>query len=49
MDGFRGKCSERTWLMRIAVNTCRDYLKTSWLRHANQRLRDRLEGWYYDE
>ncbi len=21
---FRGECSEKTWLMRIAMNTCRD-------------------------
>ena len=23
---FRGECSEKTWLMRIAVNVCRDML-----------------------
>ena len=22
---FRGECDERTWLMRIAISTCRDY------------------------
>ena len=24
IDVFRGECSEKTWLMQIAVNTCRD-------------------------
>ena len=24
MDAFRGDCSEKTWLTRIAINTCRD-------------------------
>ena len=24
MASFRGECSEKTWLIQIAVNTCRD-------------------------
>ena len=24
LDTFRGDCSEQTWLMKIAINTCRD-------------------------
>ena len=28
MSGFRGQSSERTWLMSIAINTCRDYLRS---------------------
>lgn len=31
-DGFRGECSEKTWLTRIAVNTCRDMLRSGWFR-----------------
>ena len=31
-DAFRGECSERTWLSRIAVNTCRDMLRRGWFR-----------------
>ena len=26
LPSFRGECSEKTWLMRIAVNVCRDML-----------------------
>ena len=25
MDSFRGESSEKTWLIRIAINCCRDY------------------------
>ena len=35
---FRGECSERTWLMRIAVNTCRDALRTAWFRRLDRRV-----------
>ena len=31
-DGFRGESSVKTWLTRIAVNTCRDMLRSGWLR-----------------
>ena len=38
MDTFehRTGASVKTWLMRIAVNTCKDYRRTQWLRHRNQ-------------
>ena len=28
----RENCSPKTWIMRIAVNTCRDYRRTRWFR-----------------
>ena len=31
-DGFRGDCSELTWLTRIAVNVCKGYLRSPWKR-----------------
>lgn len=30
--------SEEAWLMRIGVNTCRDYLRTAWLRRVDRRV-----------
>lgn len=35
---LRDKQSEKTWLMRIAINTCRDYLRTPWLRRVDRRV-----------
>jgi RNA polymerase sigma-70 factor (ECF subfamily) len=29
---FRGQCSERTWLTRIAINKCRSYGRKHWVR-----------------
>ena len=33
---FRGECSEKTWLSRIAVNTCRTLRRTAWFRHKER-------------
>ena len=33
---FEGKSSEKTWLMRIAINTCKDMLRGSWFRHVDR-------------
>ena len=35
---FRGESSEKTWLMRIAVNTCRDAMRSGWFRHTDRRV-----------
>ena len=32
MNTFRGESSVKTWLSHIAVNVCRDMLRTPWLR-----------------
>ena len=37
-DQFRGECSEKTWLTRIAVNTCRDYQRGGWFRHVDRNV-----------
>ena len=38
MDTFeqRNGASVKTWLMRIAINVCRDYYKTAWMRHIDR-------------
>lgn len=38
MGKFRGECSEKTWLMRIAVNTCRSMRRTWWSRHVERSV-----------
>lgn len=29
-DSYRRECSEKTWIIGIAVNICRDYMRSSW-------------------
>lgn len=31
---FQGSCSEKSWIMKIAINTCKNYLKTNWLKRV---------------
>ncbi len=38
LDDLRDDSRERAWLMSIALNTCRDYLRTAWLRHIDRRV-----------
>lgn len=37
-DSFREESKERTWLMSIAINTCRDMNRSAWLRHVERRI-----------
>lgn len=32
LDGFRGDSSEKTWLVRIAINTCKSVRRGGWMR-----------------
>lgn len=34
LSEFRGDCSLKTWLLRITVNTCKDYLKSAYNRRV---------------
>ena len=38
LDTFRNESSQKTWLMHIALNTCRDYQRTGWFRHTDRRV-----------
>ncbi len=38
LDSFRDESSERTWLMRIAINVCRDMLRTGWFRRIDRNV-----------
>ncbi|MEG1196675.1 MAG: sigma-70 family RNA polymerase sigma factor, partial [Clostridia bacterium] len=38
MAAFRGECNEKTWLMRIAINTCRDFRRSAWYRYLDRRI-----------
>ncbi len=38
LDTFRGDSSEKTWLMRIALNVCHTMRRTSWMRFVDRRV-----------
>ena len=38
LDSFRGECGEKTWLMKIAMNACRDLRRSAWFRHMDRRV-----------
>ena len=35
---FRGESSEKTWLLRIAINTCNDMRRSRWFRFIDRRV-----------
>ena len=38
LAAFRGECNEKTWLIQIAMNTCRDMQRSAWFRHNDRRI-----------
>lgn len=38
LDRFRGDAGEKTWLLRIAINTCRDLRRSAWFRHVDRNV-----------
>lgn len=38
LKDFRGEANERTYLTRIAINTCKDILRGGWFRHMDRRV-----------
>ena len=43
-DTFRGASSEKTWLTRIVINTCKDIRRTAWFRHRSLEISAELPG-----
>ena len=41
-DRFRGEAEEKTWLTRIAINTCKDLLKSAWARNTDRSVTPEL-------
>ena len=37
-DTFRAEADEKTWLTRIAINTCKDLLKSAWSRNTDRSV-----------
>ena len=40
---FRGEADEKTWLTRIAINHCKDQLKSAWFRNTDRSLPPKLK------
>ena len=38
LDNFRGECSEKTWIMKIAMHVCYDMNRSGWSRFFNRRV-----------
>ena len=38
LDSFKGNSSEKTWLIRIAINVCNDMRRSSWFRFIDQKI-----------
>ena len=38
LDSFRENASEKTWLSRIAINTCKDLKRSGWFRHVDRTV-----------
>ena len=38
LDSFRRESSERTWLVHIAMNVCRDMRRSAWFRYVDRRV-----------
>lgn len=38
MSSFRGESKEKTWLTKIAINTCRDMKRSAWFIHVNRGI-----------
>lgn len=36
IDTFRGECSEKTWIMKIAMHVCYDMKRSAWFRLMNR-------------
>ena len=39
MGSFRGECSEKSWLIQIARNTCLDMRRSAWFRRVDKCIR----------
>ena len=38
LETFREEASEKSWLIRIAINTCKDLRKSGWFRHVDRTV-----------
>ena len=39
-DSFHNKSSEKTWITRIAINCCKNIMRTQWFRNSRNKLEE---------
>lgn len=46
LKGFRGESSEKTWIIRITINVCKDMLRSSWMKRVllTDKIKSRVSG-----
>ena len=51
LSSFQGKSSEKTWIIKITINTCKDYLKSAWRKKvvSIENFSDTIENASFDE
>ncbi len=44
MEDFRGESNEKTWIIRITINVCKDMLRSSWFKRVliTDKLKDKI-------
>lgn len=48
LPSFKGDCSEKTWLFKIAINTCREMRRSRWFRYVDRRITpEQIPGVFY--
>lgn len=47
-DSFEHKSSEKTWLIRIAINSCKNIMRNRWFQTIQNNLEDHIEKIGYD-
>lgn len=38
LSSFRGECAESSWITRIAINTCKNMLRSRWFKYVNRHV-----------
>ena len=51
LSSFQGKSSEKTWIIKITINTCKDYLKSAWRKKvvSIENFNDPIDTVSFDE
>ena len=42
-NSFRNESNEKTWMTQIAVNTCKNIMRTNWFRLSRNELKDDMQ------